>query len=73
MITKERKLRIKAQIDFTKSEKLIKQIEDLLEKEEIEFPQNIIDEMKNAEKRIEEGRFITNEQLEKELEEWLNE
>ncbi len=72
MTTTERKRRLKFQIDLSSDETLDK-IENLLEKEIIEIPESILNDLLEAEENVKNGNFVTNEELEKELEEWLNE
>ena len=72
MTTLERKRKLKAQIDFF-NEATLDKIEKILEKETIELPQFVIDDITKAKKQYENGEFLTEEEAEKDFEEWLNE
>lgn len=72
MTTLERKIRLKLQIDFF-NESTLEKIEKLIEKETIELPQFVIDDIAKAKKQYENGEYLTEEEAEKDFEEWLNE
>ena len=72
MTTLERKKLIKEKIDFSDESTLAK-IENILDKERIVLPQFVIDDIANAKKQYENGEFLSEEEAEKDFEEWLNE
>ena len=72
MTTLERKKLIKEKIDFSDESTLAK-IEKILDKEKIVLPQFVIDDIVNAKKQYENGEFLSEEEAEKDFEEWLNE
>ena len=59
-------------IDFSDESTLAK-IEKILDKERIVLPQFVIDDIANAKKQYENGEFLSEEEAEKDFEEWLNE
>ena len=72
MTTLERKKLFKEKIDFSDESTLAK-IEKILDKEKIVLPQFVIDDIVNAKKQYENGEFLSEEEAEKDFEEWLNE
>ena len=72
MTTLERRKLIKEKIDFSDESTLAK-IEKILDKESIVLPQFVIDDIANAKKQYENGEFLSEEEAEKDFEEWLNE
>ena len=72
MTTLERRKLIKEKIDFSDESTLAK-IEKILDKEKIVLPQFVIDDILNAKKQYENGEFLSEEEAEKDFEEWLNE
>ena len=72
MTTLERRKLIKEKIDFSDESTLAK-IEKILDKEKIVLPQFVIDDIVNAKKQYENGEFLSEEEAEKDFEEWLNE
>ena len=72
MTTLERRKLIKEKIDFSDESTLAK-IEKILDKERIVLQQFVIDDIANAKKQYENGEFLSEEEAEKDFEEWLNE
>ena len=72
MTTLERRKLIKEKIDFSDESTLAK-TEKILDKERIVLPQFVIDDIANAKKQYENGEFLSEEEAEKDFEEWLNE
>ena len=72
MTTLERKRKLKLQIDLS-SEATLDKIEKILKNEKIELPQFIIDDIEKSREQYKNGEFLTEEEAEKDFEEWLNE
>lgn len=72
MTTLERKRKLKLQIDLS-SEATLDKIEKILKKEKIELPQFIIDDIEKSREQYKNGEFLTEEEAEKDFEEWLKE
>jgi len=72
MTTLERKRKLKLQID--KEDKItLDKIEKILKQEKIELPQFIIDGIEKSREQYKNGEFLTEEEAEKDFEEWLKE
>jgi predicted transcriptional regulator len=72
MTTLERKRKLKLQIDLS-SEATLDKIEKILKNEKIELPQFIIDDIEKSREQYKNGEFLTEEEAEKDFEEWLKE
>lgn len=72
MTTLERKRKLKLQIDLS-SEATLDKIEKILKQEKIELPQFIIDDIEKSREQYKNGEFLTEEEAEKDFEEWLKE
>ena len=72
MTTFERKRKLKLQIDLS-SEATLDKIEKILKNEKIELPQFIIDDIEKSREQYKNGEFLTEEEAEKDFEEWLKE
>jgi predicted transcriptional regulator len=72
MTTFERKRKLKLQIDLS-SEATLDKIEKILKQEKIELPQFIIDGIEKSREQYKNGEFLTEEEAEKDFEEWLKE
>ena len=72
MTTFERKRKLKLQIDLS-SEATLDKIEKILKNEKIEVPQFIIDDIEKSREQYKNGEFLTEEEAEKDFEEWLKE
>ena len=72
MTTLERKRKLKLQIDLS-SEATLDKIEKILKQEKIELPQFIIKKKKKSREQYKNGEFLTEEEAEKDFEEWLKE
>ena len=72
MTTFERKRKLKLQIDLS-SEATLDKIEKILQQEKIELPQFIIDGIEKSREQYKNGEFLTEEEAEKDFEEWLKE
>ena len=72
MTTFERKRKLKLQIDLS-SEATLDKIEKILKQEKIELPQFIIDDIEKSREQYKNGEFLTEEEAEKDFEEWLKE
>ena len=72
MTTLERKIKLKLQIDLS-SEATLDKIEKILKQEKIELPQFIIDGIEKSREQDKNGEFLTEEEAEKDFEEWLKE
>ena len=72
MTTLERKRKLKLQIDLS-SEATLDKIEKILKNEKIELPQLIIKEKEKTREQYKNGEFLTEEEAEKDFEEWLTE
>ena len=72
MTTLERKRKLKLQIDLS-SEATLDKIEKIFKQEKIELPQFIIDDIEKSREQYKNGEFLTEEEAEKDFEEWLKE
>ena len=72
MTTIERKRKLKQQIDLS-SEATLNKNKKILKQEKIELPQFIIDGIEKSREQYKNGEFLTEEEAEKDFEEWLKE
>lgn len=68
----ERRKILKRQIDLS-DEKTLEKIESIILSEKFVLPQFVLDDLKKSENQIDNGEFLTEEEAEKDFEEWLNE